>query len=193
MHVIPSHSESSPSVASPPVVRKLAVVHRQPVAPPSDRTVGRDPPSGALRAARRDPSSAALSEDPLRRHDALVGQEVVCRSHLRRNTGLDVPPGRALWALPLEVGFHLQELEAQQLGLNQRGRSRPRCPGDRGRVGRRVHLFLSPIVVGGGQSVPPQRCPREARNAGRTPFRQRHGSPPLPHQDVRRRRRCQDV
>ena len=101
MHVIPSHSESSPSVASPPVVRKLAVVHRQPVAPPSDRTVGRDPPSGALRAARRDPSSAALSEDPLRRHDALVGQEVVCRSHLRRNTGLDVPPGRALWALPL--------------------------------------------------------------------------------------------
>ena len=192
MHVIPSHSESSPSVASPPVVRKLAVVHRQPVAPPSDRTVGRDPPSGALRAARRDPSSAALSEDPLRRHDALVGQEVVCRSHLRRNTGLDVPPGRALWALPLEVGFHLQELEAQQLGLNQRGRSRPRCPGDRGRVGRRVHLFLSPIVVG-GQSVPPQRCPREARNAGRTPFRQRHGSPPLPHQDVRRRRRCPDV
>lgn len=38
MHVIPSHSESSPSVASPPVVRKLAVVHRQPVAPLDGRS-----------------------------------------------------------------------------------------------------------------------------------------------------------
>jgi len=43
------------------------------------------------------------------------------------------------------------------------------------------------------QTVPSQQCPPEARTAGRTPFRQRRGSPPLPHQDVRRRRRCPDV
>ena len=36
------------------------------------------------------------------------------------------------------------------------------------------------------QPVPPRQCPPGARTAGRTPFRQRHGSPPLPHQDVRR-------
>ncbi len=38
-----------------------------------------------------------------------------------------------------------------------------------------------------------KQCPPEARTAGRTPFWQRHGSPPLPHQDVRRRRLCPDI
>jgi len=52
------------------------------------------------------------------------------------------------------------------------------------------HLFVAPIVVGGGKTVPSQQCPRGARAAGRTPFWQWRGSPPLPHQDVKRRRRC---
>jgi RibD C-terminal domain len=55
------------------------------------------------------------------------------------------------------------------------------------------HLFLAPIVVGGGAPSLPNNVPPGARAARRTPFRQRHGSPPLPHQDVRRRRRRQRV
>ena len=48
------------------------------------------------------------------------------------------------------------------------------------------HLFVAPIVVGGGTVAPRQRPP-EARAAGRTQFRQRHGAPPLPQRDVRER------
>ena len=33
---------------------------------------------------------------------------------------------------------------------HQRRRRRPRRRGDQGRTGRRVHLFVNPIVVGGG-------------------------------------------
>jgi hypothetical protein len=53
------------------------------------------------------------------------------------------------------------------------GRSRPRRPGDQGRVGRRVPPVRRAHRGGRRQAVPPQRCPPEARAAGRTPFRQR--------------------
>ena len=43
------------------------------------------------------------------------------------------------------------------------------------------HLFLAPILVGGGKRFPPRRFPPETRTAGRTPVRQRRGPPPLPH------------
>jgi dihydrofolate reductase len=52
------------------------------------------------------------------------------------------------------------------------------------------HLFVAPIVVGGGKRSLPQQAPPGAGTGGRTPFRQRHGVPALSHQDVRRRRRC---
>jgi hypothetical protein len=47
------------------------------------------------------------------------------------------------------------------------------------------HLFVHPIVVGGGKQSP-RRCPRESRAGRRAPFRQRRGSSPLPHQNLRR-------
>jgi len=51
------------------------------------------------------------------------------------------------------------------------------------------HLFITPILVGGGNPSLPSNCPCEARTAGRTPFQQRRRVPPLSHQDVKRRRR----
>jgi dihydrofolate reductase len=44
------------------------------------------------------------------------------------------------------------------------------------------HLFVAPIVVGGA----PRQCPPAARAAGRTPFWQRHGSPPLSNDESQR-------
>ena len=60
------------------------------------------------------------------------------------------------------------------------------APGDQGRAGRRVPAVRRARRGGRRQPVPPRRCPRAARAAGRTPVRQRRGLPPLPHQDVRR-------
>jgi dihydrofolate reductase len=45
-------------------------------------------------------------------------------------------------------------------------------------------LFLAPVVVGGGNQSLPDQCPPESRTDGPTSFRQRHGVPPLPEQDV---------
>ena len=67
----------------------------------------------------------------------------------------------------------------------------PRRPGDQGRLARRVAPVRHAYRGGRRRTVPPRRCPPGSRTAGRTPFRQRRGAPPLPHQDVRRRRRCQ--
>jgi dihydrofolate reductase len=49
--------------------------------------------------------------------------------------------------------------------------------------GRRMYELMAPWET---------PCPPEARTAGRTPFQQRRGSPPLRHQDLRRRRHCSD-
>ena len=51
-----------------------------------------------------------------------------------------------------------------------------------------LHVFLAPIVVGGGKQSLSRQGPPRARAAGRTPLRQRHGSPPLRRPACRRRR-----
>jgi dihydrofolate reductase len=63
------------------------------------------------------------------------------------------------------------------------------APGVPGRISRRVSPVPHAHRGGRRQAVPPQQCPPGARAPGRTPFRQWHGVPPLPHQDVTRRRR----
>jgi dihydrofolate reductase len=65
---------------------------------------------------------------------------------------------------------------------------RPSRPG-----GRRVPPVPRARRRGRRQTVPPRQGQREARTAGRTPFRQRGGLPPLPHRDVKRRGRYPDV
>ena len=55
------------------------------------------------------------------------------------------------------------------------------------------HLFVAPIVVGGGKRSLPDDVRVKLELTGRTPFRRRRSSPPLPHQDVRRWRQCPDV
>ncbi len=69
---------------------------------------------------------------------------------------------------------------------HQRRRSRTCGSRDRGRVGRRVPPVRRTHRGGRRQAISPRRCPPRARIAGRTPFRQRHGSPPLPHRALRR-------
>ena len=65
----------------------------------------------------------------------------------------------------------------------------PTSPPRRSRPGWSTSATVRHAHRGGGrQTVPPQQRPPDARTAGRTPFRQRRGLPPLPHQDVRRRR-----
>jgi dihydrofolate reductase len=53
------------------------------------------------------------------------------------------------------------------------------------------HLFLTPIVVGGGggrrHPGSAHRCPPGTRPARRAPVRGRRGAPALPHQDLRKR------
>ena len=61
-----------------------------------------------------------------------------------------------------------------------RRRSRPRRPGVQGRAGRRVPPVRRARRGGRRQAGPSRRRPPDARAAGRTPFRQRRGSPPLP-------------
>ncbi len=56
-------------------------------------------------------------------------------------------------------------------------------------VGRRIPLVPHAHHRWRRKTVAPRQCPPGARTAGRTPFRQRGGSPPLPGQAVRRRRR----
>ena len=46
------------------------------------------------------------------------------------------------------------------------------------------HLFVSPVVVGGGTRALPDERPPGPRTAGRPPFRQRRGPPPLPNQNM---------
>jgi RibD C-terminal domain len=67
------------------------------------------------------------------------------------------------------------------------GRARPCRPGAQGRVGRRDPPGRRARRGGRRHRRSPRQCPPEARAAGRTALRQRHGSPPLPHQDVRSR------
>ncbi len=43
------------------------------------------------------------------------------------------------------------------------------------------HLFVAPVVVGGGKRSLPDNVRLELELLGRTPFRQRHGLPVLPH------------
>ena len=47
-----------------------------------------------------------------------------------------------------------------------------------------LHLFLSPIVVGGGKPVAPRRRPPGARAAERAPFWERRRPPSLQHLDL---------
>ena len=63
--------------------------------------------------------------------------------------------------------------------------TRAHRPRIRGRVGRRVAPVRRARRRGRRHTVPPGQCPLEPRTAGRAAFRQRHGSPSLPHQDVR--------
>jgi hypothetical protein len=96
----------------------------------------------------------------------------------------------------IERDFDAEAVRRLKEGARQtrhrRGRSRPRRPGARGRAGRRVPSVPHAHRGGRRQTVPPQRCPPGARTAGRTPFRRRRGLPPVPDQDVSRRRRRTD-
>jgi hypothetical protein len=73
--------------------------------------------------------------------------------------------------------------QMKALARPHRGRSRARRPGVQGRVGRRVTPVRSTDGGGRRQAVPARQRPPEASTAGRTPFRQRHGLPLLPHQE----------
>ena len=66
-----------------------------------------------------------------------------------------------------------------------RGRPRPRRAGDQSRPGRRVPPVRHARSWWAAAPAPSRRRPCGARAAGRAPFRQRRGSPPLPHGDVR--------
>jgi riboflavin biosynthesis pyrimidine reductase len=47
-----------------------------------------------------------------------------------------------------------------------------------------LHLFVAPIVVGGGKRSLPENAAPQARARRRTAFPQRHGLPPLPHEGM---------
>ena len=69
--------------------------------------------------------------------------------------------------------------------------SRSRRPGDHGGLVDELHLFVAPIVVGGGKRSLPDnvRLDLELLDAR---FRQRHRPPPLPHPDLKERSHEQD-
>ena len=76
----------------------------------------------------------------------------------------------------------VRQLKASAERDIHRGRANPRCPGVQGRLGRRAPPGCRARRGWRRQTVSRGQCPSEARASGRTPFRQRHGSSPLPHQ-----------